>query len=191
MVNTFLSYLILFGIKSNVMVFNGSGVLEFQREKMYRKFRYFNALFTVLGIILTAFADYFLTHYVYGSFNFEFARFSIIVLIAGIYNIIVNNIWKKTSTFNFYLYEKSYSFAFDLIYMVATVLMLNTDVAIVEFALQLLAVAIVVMFMNIVIGFFVRTFNRGYMNINFRSVSARLFFFGILSILFYYAGLLV
>ena len=65
------------------------------------------------------------------------------------------------------------------------------SVGILDFVWALLAIAIVVMIMNVLMGFYIKSMNRGYMNVNFRNVSARIFLFAIFSILFYYAGILV
>ena len=65
------------------------------------------------------------------------------------------------------------------------------DVKILEFASAVVAVALVVMIMNVLMGFYIRSMNRGYLNINFRNVSARLFLFALFSILLYYGSLLV
>jgi hypothetical protein len=191
MLETFVSYLVLYGLSSNIMIANGSGVLEFQREKMYRKFRYLNALLLILGIAITGFVHYFLEAYVYEKFDIQFVGFTVVILIAGLYGFAVSAIWKKASHFGYYLYKNSYSYAFDLVYTVSVILMLQVDTSILNFALQLVAVALVVLVMNVIVGFFVRSMNRGYMNTNFRNISSRLFLLAFISILIYYSGLLV
>ena len=191
MVQTFLSYLILYGLQSNVMVANGAGALEFQREKIYKAFRYLHSLFIILGIIIIGTASYFLNKFVYPLIDIEFANFTIIILLSGIYNFIVAAIWKKSSNFSYYLYTSSFSYPIDLVYISATVLMLNLSVSIPNFFLSLGAIAIVVIVMNALFGFFVRSFNRGYMNVKFRNVASRLFLLAVFSVLLYYAGLMV
>lgn len=191
MINYLTTYLIFFGLKNNLFLNNGSGALEFQREKMYRGFRYLNALFLILGTCLTATVHYFLTKYIYPLIDMEMISFSVIVLVAGLYNILVSVIWKKSSKFNYYLYQTSHSYAFDLIYTISATLMFAINVEIGEFFVELIAFAIVVLVMNVIVGFFVRSMNRGYMNFNFRNIASRLFLLGFVSILFYYAGLLV
>ena len=69
MLQTFLSYLAIYGLKDNIFVMNGAGALQIQREKMYRTFRYVNALCLVLGIILTSLVSYFLNNYIYAKFD--------------------------------------------------------------------------------------------------------------------------
>ncbi len=191
MLKIFLSYLVLFGLKNNVITANGSGALEFQREKMYRFYRYINTLLLILGIIVVAMINYVLETYVYSKFDLHFVGFTVIVFLSGLYGLIVSAIWKKASHFGYYLYKSSYSYAFDLVYTVSVVLMMNINTGIAYYLIQLLAVAIVIMLMSAIVGFFVRSMNRGYMNINFRNVSARLFLLAFISILLHYAGLLV
>lgn len=185
------TYLVLFGIKNNIFLNNGAGALEFQREKMYRSFRYLNSLFLILGIAITAMVHFLLSTYVYPKLDMKMIAFSVIVLVAGLYNILVSFIWKKASKFNFYLYQSSQSYAFDLIYTVSVVMMMVVNVSIVEFLSEIIVVSVVVLVMNVLLGFFVRSMNRGYMNVNFRNLASRLFLIAFVSILFYYAGLLV
>lgn len=191
MLETLLSYLILYGIRSNVLVFNGAGALELQREKMYRSFRYLDALFVIIGFAINAIIAYVLNVYVLSKFGLEYAGFAISVLLVGIYNILVSLLWRKVSHFQNYLYQKSYSFAFDFAFILSAILMLNMSLPFADFLVSILAVCIVIFVMNVLVGFYVHSINRGYMNINFRDVSARLFIMAIFSILLIYAGQLL
>lgn len=191
MLQVFLSYLVLYGLQTNVILSNGSGALEFQREKMYRSFRYLNTLFLIIEICIISFAYYFLKTYLLSQFDLHFIGFTIVVFLSGLLNLVVSSIWRKSSNFKYYLYESSYSYAFDLVFVVSVVFMLDINVSILNFVMQVVAVMIVIMVMNAIIGFFVRSFNRGYLNVNFRNVSSRLFLLAIISILIYYAGFLV
>lgn len=191
MLQVFLSYLVLYGLQTNVILSNGSGALEFQREKMYRSFRYLNTLFLIIEICIISFAYYFLETYLLSQFDLHFIGFTIVVFLSGLLNLVVSSIWRKSSNFKYYLYESSYSYAFDLVFVVSVVFMLDINVSILNFVMQVVAVMIVIMVMNAIIGFFVRSFNRGYLNVNFRNVSSRLFLLAIISILIYYAGFLV
>ena len=90
------------------------------------------------------------------------------------------------------LYKRnSYSFAIDLVYISTTVLMLDLSVSIASFAMGIVAVAVVIIAMNALFGFYVRSFNRGYMHVKFRNVASRLFLMAFFSVLLYYAALLV
>ena len=191
MAQVFLSYLVLYGLNANIIVGSGAGALEFQREKMYPSFRFFNSLLLVLGIALCGTISFLLNKYVYIVYDVAYINVSVTVLIAGLYNLAVAAIWKKASNFNHYLYENSFSYAFDLVFTVFAVLMLNMSLPIANFFLSVLAMAIVIIVMSAVVGFFVKSMNRGYMNINFRNVSARLFFLAIVSLILYYASLLI
>lgn len=191
MIETFLSYLALYGLQQNIFVVNGAGPLQVQREKMYKSFRYLNALFLILGIILTSFISYLLNNYVYSKFDMQEFSVSVNVFIVALYHLIVSVIWQKISYFKFYLYETSFSYGFDVVFTLSVIFTLDMDVKILEFASAVVAVALVVMIMNVLMGFYIRSMNRGYLNINFRNVSARLFLFALFSILLYYGSLLV
>lgn len=191
MFQTFLSYLVLYGLQSNVMIANGAGALEFQREKIYKAFRYLHSLLIILGIIVVGTASYFLNKFVYANFDLKFVNVTVVVLLVGIYNFIVSAIWKKSSSFSYYLYTSSYSYPIDLVYISTTILMLDMSLPIVNFFLSLGAISIAIIVMNALFGFFVRSFNRGYMNVKFRNVASRLFLLAVFSVLLYYAGMLV
>lgn len=191
MLQLFLSYLLLYGVQSNIVVFNGAGVLELQREKMYRSFRYIDAIFVILGIALIGTINYFLNNYVYGKFDLAYINVTVVVFLVGLYNLLISAIWRKISYFKNYLYQKSYTYAFDFVFMLSVIFTLNLTVGIVEFLMMIAAISVVILVMNMIVGFYVHSINRGYMNINFRDVSARLFVLAIFSILLIYAGQLI
>lgn len=191
MLEVFLSYLALYGLQQNIFVCNGSGPLQIQREKMYRSFRYLNALFLILGIVVTSFITYLLNNYVYAKFDLFYISVSVSVFVVALYHLIVSIIWQKMSYFNFYLYENSFSYGFDVVFTLSVIFTIDMNVKILNFVMSLGAIAIIVLIMNVIMGFYVKSMNRGYLNINFRNVSARLFLFAIISILLYYASLLV
>lgn len=191
MLQLFLSYLLLYGVQSNIVVFNGAGALELQREKMYRSFRYIDAIFVILGIALIGTINYFLNNYVYGKFDLAYINVTVVVFLVGLYNLLISAIWRKISYFKNYLYQKSYTYAFDFVFMLSVIFTLNLTVGIVEFLMMIAAISVVILVMNMIVGFYVHSINRGYMNINFRDVSARLFVLAIFSILLIYAGQLI
>lgn len=191
MLETFLSYLALYGLKENIFVFNGSGPLQIQREKMYRRFRYVNALFLILGIILTSLISYVLNNYVYEKFDLFYISVSVNVFIVALYHLLVAHFTQKLSPFSFYLYESSFSYGFDVVFTLSVLFTLDFSVKILPFIISLVCVGIVVFVMNVIMGFYIKTMNRGYLNINFRNISVRIFLFALFSILIYYASLLV
>lgn len=191
MLEVFLSYLALYGLQQNIFVYNGSGPLQVQREKMYRSFRFLNALLLILGVVVTAFISYLLNRFVYDKFDLAYIGVSVNVFIVALYHLIVSIIWQKVSYFNFYLYENSFSYGFDVVFTLSVIFTMDMGVGILDFSLALAAIAIVVLVMNVVMGFYIKSMNRGYLNINFRNVSARLFLFAIVSILLYYASQLI
>lgn len=191
MFETFLSYLALYGVQSNIFVYNGAGTLQVQREKMYKSFRYINALFLILGIVITSLIAYVLNNYVYDKFDLFDISVSVNVFIVALYHLIISFVWQKMSYFKFYLYENAFAYGFDVVYTLSVIFTIDMSVGFVSFLLSLFAIAIVVMIMNVLMGFYIKSMNRGYMNVNFRNVSARIFLFAIFSILCYYASILV
>ncbi len=191
MIETFLSYLALYGLKENIFVVNGSGPLQIQREKMYRRFRYINALFLILGIILTSLIAYVLNNFVYEKFDLFDISVSVNIFVVAFYHLLVAHFTQKLSPFSFYLYESSFSYGFDVVFTLSVLFTIDMSVKIVPFVTSLVAIALVVMVMNVLMGYYIKTMNRGYLNINFRNISVRLFLFALFSILIYYASLLV
>lgn len=191
MLQTFLSYLVLYGLKDNIFMNNGVGALQVQREKMYRSFRYLNALFLVVGIILTSIISYFLNTFVYAKYDLFYISVSVNVFIVALYHLIVSIIWQKISYFKYYLYETSFSYGFDVVYTLSIIFTLDMSVSFLSLILSLFAIALVVLVMNVFVGFYIKSMNRGYLNINFRNVSIRLFMLAIFSMVIYYASMLV
>lgn len=191
MLEILLSYLVLYGLQSNIVISTGSGAVQFQREKMYRSFRYVSAAFLVLGITICSFIAYVLQTYVYSKFDLEYIASTVIVLFVGLYNLIVAAIWSKISSFKRYLYESSYSYAMDFAFTLSVVFLLDMNVSITNFAMAVVAVIVSVFVMSAVVGFFVESVNKSYINVNFRHVPSRLFLLAIFSILLYYAAQMV
>jgi len=189
--NVLLSSLINVGIKSNIVVDSGVGPLLFSREKRYSLFRYISIMFLILGISVISVAMYFLQNYVLIKFDLLEFKVCIAVLFAGLYNLLITVIWKKSTYFGRYLYASSCSYAFDLVYIVYVVMSLDMSVAVAPFFMNLVAIAIVLFAMHTLVCTFINSINRSSLNINFRNVSARLFLFAIISFLLHYAALLI
>lgn len=188
MIQTFLTYLVLYGLKGNLVVCNGSGALIFQREKKYTSYRYTSNLFLILGIVLTATISFFLNTYIYSKYDLYNISFSINVLIVGAYNMLVSFLLKKSPSFNNYVYENSFSYAYDMVFTISVILSLDMSLTIPQFFMSLLAVIVCVFITNVLVGMFVKSLNRGYINDSFRNVPARLFLFAIIAIIFYYTA---
>ncbi len=191
MAQTFLSYLILFGLENNLIISNSAGVSIFQREKMYTSFRFLSLLYLLAGIVLTSTISYFLNYFIYSKFDLYYISVTVNVFIVGIYNILISYIWKKGKSFNNYLYENSFSYAFDVVFTLSVIFCLDMSVSIVNFFMQLIACVIVVAITYTILGHFIKCENRGYLNVSFRNVPVRIFMFAIFSLILYYAGLLV
>lgn len=191
MFQTFLSYLVLYGLRDNIFVANGSGALQIQREKQYRAYRYLNALFLIIGIIITSLISYVLHTFVYSKYDLYYISISVDVFIVALYNLVVSILIHKISDFHYYLYENSFAYGFDLVYTLSIIFTIDMNVSFIPFISSLVAIAIVVMLMQVFMGFYIRSMNRGYLNINFRNISARLFLMALFSIVLYYASFLV
>lgn len=191
MIKEFLSYLVIYGLRNNVVTNNGSGALIFQREKMYTKFRYLNTLLLMLGIIICSAATYALNKFVYAKFDLFYISVSVSVFIVCLYNILVATIWRKASNFSHYLYDSSFSYPSDVVYTLSIILTLDFSLSLVSFVLSVAAIVLVVFVMNMFIGFFLESSNRSYMNASFRNVPSRLFLMAIFAVILYYANLLI
>ena len=189
--NALLTYLIMYGLKSNLVVQNSAGAVIFQREKQYTSYRYISNLVLILGVVICAAVSYFLNRFVYEKFNMYYISETVNVVIAGTYNIGVSKFLKKRPSFNNYLYENSFSYAYDTVFIVSVLLMMDMNMTIVHFFLSLGMAVVSIFVTNVLIGFFIKSLNREYVNISARNIAVRLFTIAIFSILIYYAQLLV
>lgn len=192
MLELFLSFVLLYGVKSNVVVFNGSGVLTYQKEKQYIKFRVLNSLFLALGLIVCLLMSYVLYSYVYKPYELGYLNVIISVLIVGIYNIIVSKIFAKMSHFNHYLYQNSYSFAVDFVFILSMIFAVDFALyTIVEFVIMVVAIALVMFVSNLIFGFYIEDANKTNIDKHYLNVPSRLFMLAMFSIILYYASLLI
>ena len=191
MFDVLLSSILNVGIKSNIVVESGVGPLLYSREKKYGLFKYISILFLILGVSICSVATYFLEKFVLTKFDILDFKICIVVLIAGLFNLLVTLIWKKSTYFGRYLYASSCSYAFDLVYTVYIVMSLNMALEIAPFFMNLVAIAVVLFVMNALIGVFVESINRSSLDINFRNVSARLFLFAIIAFILHYANFII
>ena len=187
---TFLQYLIIYGLQNNLVICSGSGALIFQREKVYGKYRFLSTLFLAVGIILAGIASYVLSRLSITLEGIDTKKFiaTVSIVIVGAYNLLVSSIFRKSKKFDNYLYENSFSYAYDMVFTLSVVFSLETTLPIFLFTVSLLAAIIVVIVSNLLIGFFVKSLNREHIHESLRNVSVRLFLFAILAVLFYYFG---
>ena len=147
MINLCLSSLLVFGVKHNVAL-NGAGVLIYQKEKQYTKFRLLSAMFLSLGTMLCLLISYFLDKYVYISVLIS-------VLFVGIYNLIVSKAFSKMSHYTNYLYEKSSSFIVDFVYTLSLIFAINFSLyEVSEFLMMMISIGIVLFVCNVIFGIF-------------------------------------
>ena len=191
MLNLFLTNLATFGLSSNIVVNSGVGVLLFGREKKYNLFRYVNTLFMLLGICLSAIFIYFLNQFVLLKFDLPEIKVGILVFLVCLYNLLVSLLWKKISLFSFYLYERSCSYVFDVVFTIFAVLSLDLTLEIVPFLLSVAAILVVIFVSTLLIGAYIETINKSTLKVYFRNVSARLFLIAIFGVILFYAGMLI
>lgn len=191
MFNLFLSNLAYYGLSNNVIINSGVGSLMFGREKKYKLFRYINTLFLMLGICICSFAIYFLDVYVLTKFDLQEIKLGILVLLACLYSLLISMLWTKMSLFGHYLYERSCSYVFDVVFTVFVVMNLDLTLAILPFVLSVAAVVVVVFLTTFIVGFFVESINKSSLRLCFRNVSARLYLLAIFGVLLYYLNMLI
>lgn len=191
MLDLFLTNLVTFGLNSNIVLNSGVGVILFGREKKYKLFRYINTLFLMLGIVLCSIATYFLNQYVFLKFDLTEIKVGVLVFLVCLYNLLISFLWKKMSLFGHYLYERSCSYVFDVVFTIFVVLSLDMTLAIVSFILSVAAVILVVFATMFIVGFYIETVNNSNLKIYFRNVSARMFLIAIFAVILFYASMLV
>ena len=191
MLNVILGFLLLYGVKSNVVISLGSGALLFQKEKQYRKFRLISSFYLMLGVIVCLIISYFLHNYIYKPYDMLYLNVVVSVLMVGIYNILVSKVFANMSNFNHYLYEKSHSFAIDFVFILSLIFSADMSQKMLDFMLMALIIGIVMFVSNIVFGFFIEDSNKSSIDKHYLNVPSRLFMLAMLSILLYYASLLI
>lgn len=191
MFNLFLTNLVTYGLSSNIVINSGVGALLFGREKKYRFFRYINTLFLMLGIALCAVATYFLNKFVFTKFDLMEIKIGVLVLLVCLYNLLISFIWKKMSLFGHYLYERSCSYVFDVIFTIFVVSSLSLELEILPFIMMIAAILVVVFVTNFLVGFYIESINKSNLKIYFRNVSARLLLLAIFAMILFYANMLV
>ena len=191
MFNLFLTNLMNFGLNQNIFVNSGYGAMLVGREKKYRFFRYINILFTILGIILCSIATYFLNQFVFEKFDILEIKVGSVIFLAGLYNLLISFLWGKMSRFGQYLYEKSCSYVFDLVFTVFVVMTLDLTLSFVTFLMNLLALLVIIFATYVIIGFYIESINKSTLKLCVRNVAARLYLIAFFAILLYYLGKLV
>lgn len=191
MLNIFLTNLVTYGLNQNILVNTGYAALLIGREKKYRFFRHLNILFLILGIAIVSVATYYLNEFVLAKFDLVEIKIGVVILLAGLYNLLISFLWGKMSMFGQYLYEKSCSYVFDLVFTVFVVMTLDLSLKILPFLMTVLAIMAVIFVTNLIIGFYIESINKSYLKICVRNVSARLYLVAIFAILLFYLGKLV
>ena len=191
MFNTFLSFFLIFGLKSNILINSGSGALLFEKENQYLKFRLLNSLFVSIGLIICLIISYLLYTFIYMPSGMLYLNVLLSVLIVGIYNIIVSKIFAKMSNLTHYLYEKSYSFAFDMVFILSVIFTVNMSFAFLDFVVMSVAIAVAVFVSNMIFGAYIEDSNKTGIDEHYLNVPSRLFMLAIFSIILYYASQLL
>lgn len=191
MINLFLTNLSAYGLSQNVFINSGYGTLLIGREKKYGFFRHINILFLLLGIIISSIATYFLNQFVLIRLDLEMLKLGFAIFIAGLYNLLISFLWGKMSRFGQYLYEKSCSYVFDLVFTVFVVMILDISLEFLPFLFTLLSVVLTIYASNLIIGFYIESINKSTLKLCVRNVSARLYLLAFFAILLFYLGKLL
>lgn len=191
MFDVFLANLVTYGLNQNILISTGYGAILLGREKKYRFFRHLNILFTILGIAICSIAMYFFNQFVIEKFDVIEVKVGMVVLLAGLYNLLISFLWGKMSNFGQYLYEKSCSYVFDTVFIVFVVMTLDMTLKLVPFLMTILAIMIVIFLTNLIMGFYIESINKSSLRLCVRNVSARLYLVAIFAILLFYLGKLV
>lgn len=191
MINLFLTNLSAYGLSQNVFINSGYGALLIGREKKYGFFRHINILFLLLGIIISSIATYFLNQFVLIRFDLEMLKLGFAIFIAGLYNLLISFLWGKMSRFGQYLYEKSCSYVFDLVFTVFVVMILDISLEFLPFLFTLLSIVLTIYASNLIIGFYIESINKSTLKLCVRNVSARLYLLAFFAILLFYLGKLL
>ena len=154
-------------------------------------FLFFLILFLILGIAIVSVATYYINEFVLAKFDLFEIKIGIVIFLAGIYNLLISFLWGKMSMFGQYLYEKSCSYVFDLVFTVFVVMTLDLSLKIVPFLMTILAILAVIFVTNLIIGFYIESINKSSLRLCVRNVSARLYLVAIFAILLFYLGKLV
>ena len=191
MFNVFLANLVTYGLNQNILISNGYGALVLGREKKYRFFRHLNILFMILGIAICAIAMYFFNQFVIDKFDVVEIKVGVLVLLAGLYNLLISFLWGKMSNFGQYLYEKSCSYVFDTVLIVFVVMSVDMTLKIVPFIMTILAIMVVIFVTNLIMGFYIESINKSSLKLCVRNVSARLYLLAFFAVLLFYLSKLV
>ena len=145
----------------------------------------------LLGIILCSIATYFLNQHVFIKFDIPEVKLGVVILLAGVYNLLISFLWGKMSNFGQYLYEKSCSYVFDLVFTVFVVMMLDLTLSIVNFLMTLISILVVIFVTYVIIGFYIESINKSNLRVCIRNVAARLYLLAFFAILLFYLSKLV
>ena len=191
MLDLFLTNLVTYGLNSNIVVNSGVGAVLFGREKKYKLFRYINTLWLMLGICISAIATYFLNEFVYLKFDLAEIKIGVLVFLVCLYNLLISFLWKKMSLFGHYLYERSCSYVFDVVFTIFVILSLDLSLEILPFILSVAAAIVVVFVTMFFVGFYIESVDNSNLKVYFRNVSARLFLLAVFAVILLYSNMLV
>ena len=125
------------------------------------------------------------------QFDISEVKIGVVILLAGLYNLFVSFLWGKMSSFGQYLYEKSCSYVFALVFTVFVVMMLDISLEFVPFLMTLISILIVVFVSYVIIGIYIESINKSRLRLCVRNVAARLYLIAFFAILLFYLSKLV
>ena len=130
MINGLFIFILL--VISNVLLTNGFGALDLQRNKNSVAFTLLNSVFVGVILVVCAVIYNVLYTYVLDPYNLEKLGILIIVLLSGLFNFVVLAIVKAASKEMYYYYDTTYSFVINLGITIGMLFTLNPALNIIE-----------------------------------------------------------
>lgn len=122
----------VFFVTGNVLLTNGFGALDLQRNKNNVLFSLINSLSLGVVIIACAILYNLLYTYLLDPYNLERLGILVIIALAGLFNFIVLEIIKAANKELYYYYDTTYSYVINLGLAIAVLLTLDPALSLIE-----------------------------------------------------------
>ena len=135
--NSYLNLFLVCLLSSNVCLNSGFAVPLLHSYKRSFKFSALVSLLFSLVLLISGVLYYLIYTFVLVRFEMEFLRLMIIVCLAGIFNFIAYFLLKKINKEAFYIYEKSYTFMFMMVSVMAIILGEGVNLNLADYAIKM------------------------------------------------------
>lgn len=149
--NSYLQLFLSCLLVTNVCLNSGFAVPLLYSYKQSFKFTLLVSLMFALVLTATGAVYHVIYNYLLVRFEIEFLRMMILVLIAGVFSFIVYFLLKKINKEVFYVYEKSYTFMFMIVSVIAIVLNQDMIESTLIYTLSMLFYAIGFLVVNLIV----------------------------------------